>query len=146
MTGPANGSGALETRIQVRVRYPETDRMGVAYHAHYLVWFEVGRTEMLREMGTAYAELEESEGVFFPVIEAGARYHAPARYDDMLQVTTRLANVGASRVRFEYEVRRDAALLASGFTEHATVGSEGRARRLPEALRARLLSREAKGC
>ena len=128
------------------MRYPETDRMGVAYHAHYLVWFEVGRTDLLREMGVVYAELEDREGVFFPVIEAGARYLAPARYDDMLQVTTRLADVRASRVRFEYEIRRDDALLASGFTEHVTVDADGRARRLPDELRSRLRSREAKEC
>jgi acyl-CoA thioester hydrolase len=127
------------------VRYPETDRMGVAYHAHYLVWFELGRTELMRELGCVYGELEERDGIAFPVIEASARYHAPARYDQLLEVTTRVAAVGGSRIRFEYRIERpaDARMLASGFTEHAAVGRDGRPRRLPAALRERLASLES---
>jgi acyl-CoA thioester hydrolase len=124
----------------VRVRYPEADRMGVAYHAHYLVWCELGRTEWMRARGCPYGELEERDGVFFPVVEAGVRYRAPARYDDELEVRTTLALLGGARVRFEYTVvrSRDGRLLATGFTEHAAVDRAGRPRRLSAELRARL--------
>lgn len=127
-------------RAQVRVRYPETDRMGVAYHGHYFAWFEIGRTEMMRSVGTTYLELEDREGILFPVVAAGARYRASARYDDQLNVRTCLVSVGGARLRFEYtlERERDGKLLATGFTEHATVGRDGRPRRLPLALRERL--------
>jgi len=124
----------------VRVRYAETDQMGVAYHGHYLAWYEMGRTELMRELGCAYGELERREGIFFPVVEVGSRYLAPARYDDLLQVCTRLVSVGGVRVRFEYELIRseDGRLLATGFTELASVGAAGRPVRLPAALREKL--------
>jgi len=124
----------------LRVRYPETDRMDVAYHGHYLAWYELGRTELMREAGCAYGELEDREGLFFPVIEVGSRYLRPARYDDTLEVHTRLARIDGARVRFEYELfrRADRVLLATGFTEHAAVRRDGKPTRLPEALRARL--------
>jgi acyl-CoA thioester hydrolase len=124
------------------VRYAETDRMNVVYHTHYLVWFEIGRTELMRELGCAYAELEEEHGIYFPLREVGARYHAPARYDDKLDVRTVLASVGGASVRFGYRVirRADGRLLVTGFTEHAAVGAEGRPRRLPPKLRGRLFA------
>lgn len=130
----------VRTVTTVRVRYPETDRMNVAYHGHYLAWFEMGRTELMREAGCAYKELEDREGLFFPVISLGSRYLRPARYDDVLEVHTRLAQAGGARVRFEYELHRqaDGALLATGFTEHAAVGPDGKAVRLPRPLLARL--------
>jgi len=114
--------------------------MGVVYHAHYLVWFELGRTELMRAAGSAYRELEDDAGLSFPVIEAGARYHASARYDDLLTVHTRLTEVSGARIRFDYRVTRDGqeGALATGFTEHALVGREGRAQRLPGELRERL--------
>ncbi len=140
MPAAADPGAGPTGRVSFRVRYPETDRMQIAYHAHYLVWFELGRTELMRELGCAYAELEERDGIAFPVIEVSARYHVPARYDDLLEVATRVAAVGGSRVRFEYRIERpvDARLLASGFSEHATVGRDGKPRRLPDALRERL--------
>jgi acyl-CoA thioester hydrolase len=121
------------------VRYPETDRMGVAHHTHFLVWFELGRTELMRELGCTYASLED-DGVFFPVVKVGAEFRAPARYDEELIVTTRLARAAGARVRFEYSVSRqeDGANLATGFTEHAAVNRKGRPIRLPEPLRRRL--------
>ena len=124
----------------MRVRYPETDRMNVAYHAHYLVWFELGRTELMRQLGCDYATLEDDLGIRFPVREVGARYHAPARYDDRLEVRTALTLVGAATVRFEYRVYRqdEERLLTSGFTEHAAVGGDGRPRRLPPEVRRKL--------
>jgi acyl-CoA thioester hydrolase len=124
------------------VRYAETDQMGVAYHGHYLAWYEMGRTELMRELGCAYGDLERREGIFFPVVEAGSRYLVPARYDDLLQVRTRLVRIGGARVRFEYELIRsdDEQLLATGFTEHASVGAAGRPVRLPAGLREKLQS------
>lgn len=131
---PAEGS------VRVRVRYLETDRMDVAYHAWYFVWFETGRVELMRELGCEYRQLEDADGVFFPLVEAGATFRAPARYDDWLTVRTRLASIGGARLRFEYEIRRDGdrSILASGFTEHAAVGRNGRPLRLPADLKSRL--------
>jgi acyl-CoA thioester hydrolase len=129
-----------EGRLSFRVRYPETDRMGVAYHAHYLVWFGLGRTELMRELGCDYGGLERQHGLFFPLVELGARYLAPARYDDVLEVATRLTAVRGARLRFDYRLHRTggATLLARGFTEHAAVGRDGRATRIPSWLRGRL--------
>jgi acyl-CoA thioester hydrolase len=126
--------------VELRVRYPETDRMGVVYHAHYLVWFELGRTELMRELGCAYRELEDRQRVFFPVRSAAARYRVAARYDDRLAVHTTLTEVGASRVRFDYRILRleDGREIATGFTEHAAVGGDGKPVRLPAEIRERL--------
>jgi acyl-CoA thioester hydrolase len=120
----------------VRVRYAETDQMGVAHHAEYLAWFEVGRTDLLRQSGMTYRELEAS-GVRLPVIGASVRYLRPAFYDDVLEVRTELAEISGARMGFQYEVRRDGTdgPLATGSTEHATVDAQGRPRRMPESLR-----------
>ena len=114
--------------------------MRVAYHAHYLVWFEIGRTELMRELGLCYGELEEGDGIYFPLREVGARYHVSARYDDVLDVCTELKSVGGASMRFEYRVllRKDERLLACGFTEHAAVGGDGRPRRIPGEMRRKL--------
>jgi acyl-CoA thioester hydrolase len=124
-----------------RVRYPETDRMGVAHHTHYFVWFELGRTELMRDAGCAYGELEDGEGVYFPVVEAGARYEVSARYDEVVEIETRLVSAEGVRVRFEYVLRRqaDGRVLARGFTVHAACGRDGRPTRLPESVRRRLV-------
>ena len=115
---------------RVRVRYADTDRMGVAYYANYLVWFEVGRTEWFRETGLSYREIEH-DGVSLPVIEAHCEYRQSARYDDELEVRTRATLVTPVRVRFDYEVRRpDGSLAAVGHTVHAAVDPDGRPRRL----------------
>lgn len=129
----------MKRRTSTRVRYPETDRMGVAHHTHYLVWFELGRTELMRDIGCPYADLEE-QGVFFPVVEVGARFHRPARYDELVDIETRVARPRGARVRFEYSVCRaaDGTLLATGFSEHAAIGRDGRPLRLPDVLRRRL--------
>ena len=136
----AEAPAARTCRTTTRVRYPETDRMGVAHHTHYFVWFELGRTELMREAGCAYGELEDDDGVFFPVIEAGAEFLQSARYDEVLEIETRLASAGGVRVRFEYILRRpdDGRVLAKGFTVHASCGRDGRPARLPDSLRERL--------
>ena len=142
MSEAAETTFPVEGRATVRVRYAETDRMNVVYHTHYLVWFEVGRTELMRKLGCAYAELEEKHGIYFPLREIGARYHASARYDDTLDVHTVLESVGGASVRFGYRVirREDDRLLVTGSTEHAAVGAGGRPRRLPAELRERLFA------
>ena len=121
---------------RVRVRYAETDKMGVVYYANYLVWFEVGRTDLLRESGWDYREMEK-EGYALPVIEAHCTYREPARYDDVLDVRTRGMLLSPVRVQFTYEIVRasDAAMLATGTTIHATLDRAGRPCRLPERVR-----------
>ncbi len=122
----------------VRVRYAETDAMGVAYHANYFMWFEVGRCELLRQRGWSYREMEES-GVQLPVIEASSRFVRPARYDDELEVRAAATLLSPVRLAFDYEIvrRPDGTLLAQGRTVHAAVDRRGRPCRLPE--RARML-------
>jgi len=123
----------------VRVRYAETDQMGVAWHGEYLAWFEVGRTDLLRGCGCTYGELE-AQGLRLPVIEVQARYLRPALYDDVLDIHTRLTDVGGARVSFDYEVHREGTdgPLATGSTSHAAIDLRGRPRRIPEDLRRRL--------
>jgi acyl-CoA thioester hydrolase len=129
----------VQSHSTVRVRYAETDQMGVAYHGNYFAWFEVGRTDLLRDLGFTYRDLE-ADGIRLPVIEAQARFLRPARYDDVLDIHTRVASLGGARIAFEYEVRRDGAEapLATGSTAHAAVDGAGRPRRLPEEIRRRL--------
>jgi len=120
----------------IQVRYVEVDQMGVAHHSHYLAWFEVGRTDLLRNLGSNYGAME-SEGVFLPVVEASCRYRAPVRYDDLLEVETVLSEVAGSRVTFEYLLRKQGqeTVLAEGRTVHATVNREGQVIRLPAPYR-----------
>lgn len=120
----------------VRVRYAETDRMGVAYYANYLVWFEVGRTDLIRTLGGSYRQLEE-EGTILPVIEAHCEYRQPARYDDEIEIRTTGAVLSPVRMKFNYEVirRSDAVVIASGHTVHAALDPRGKPRRLPEVIR-----------
>ena len=120
---------------QVRVRYAETDQMGIVYYANYFVWFEVGRTDLLRHAGWSYREMER-EGFSLPVVEAHCEYLQPARYDDELEIRTRGGLLSAVRVRFDYEVVRpsDDTMLAGGHTVHAALDATGRPRRLPERI------------
>jgi acyl-CoA thioester hydrolase len=121
---------------RVRVRYAETDKMGVVYYAHYFVWFEVGRTDLLRQSGWNYREME-TEGFGLPVIEAHCTYRESAKYDDELEVRTTGTMLSPVRVKFTYDVVRpvDAATLATGTTVHATLDRNGRPCRLPERVR-----------
>lgn len=122
---------ACETRV--RVRYAETDQMGVVYHANYLIWFEVGRVEFIRQMGLNYKEMEQEDGCMIAVVEAGVRYKAPARYDDELVVETRLESARGVVLRFGYRIVRaaDGLLLCEGETVHVVVGRDMKVRRLP---------------
>jgi acyl-CoA thioester hydrolase len=120
---------------RVRVRYAETDQMGIVYYANYFVWFEVGRTDLLRHAGWSYREMER-EGFSLPVVEAHCEYRQPARYDDELEISTRGGLLSPVRVRFDYEVVRpsDDTVLAGGHTVHAALDAAGRPRRLPERI------------
>ena len=121
-----------ETRL--RVRYAETDQMGVVYHANHFIWFEVGRVELLRQLGFSYRDMEQSDGCFIAVVDARCRYKAPVRYDDEVIVRTQLKNARESVIHFGYELVRadDGELLAEGETTHIVTDEEMQARLLPE--------------
>jgi acyl-CoA thioester hydrolase len=125
---------AVISETRLRVRYAETDRMGVVYHANYFVWFEVGRVELLRQLGFSYRDMEEEDGCGIAVIDARCRYKAPARYDDEVIVRTHLEYVRESMVQFSYELVRadDGTLLAEGDTTHIVVDPEMKKVPLPE--------------
>jgi acyl-CoA thioester hydrolase len=119
---------------RLRVRYAETDQMGVVYHANHFIWFEVGRVELLRQLGFSYRDMESKEGRFIAVAEAKCRYRAPVRYDEEILVRTELLNVRDSVLHFGYELRRvqDGALLAEGETTHVVTGSDMKIAVLPK--------------
>lgn len=114
----------IRHETEVRVRYPDTDKMGVVYHGRYLEYFETGRTEMLREFGLAYSKIEEA-GILLPVLEAHLILRRPARYDEMLTIVTMLRELPTARMHIEYEILRGDELLVTGSTAHAfaTVGT-----------------------
>jgi acyl-CoA thioester hydrolase len=118
----------------LRVRYAETDQMGVVYHANHLIWFEVGRVEFLRQMGFSYRDMEREDGLFIAVAEATCRYRAPVYYDEEVVVRTRLKRVRESVIVFSYELARanDGALLAEGQTTHVVTDSKMKTAALPE--------------
>jgi acyl-CoA thioester hydrolase len=120
---------------QLRVRYAETDAMGVVYHANYFVWFEVGRGDYFRAIQQDYGKWEE-RGFMLPVSEAHARYHAPARFGDLISVHTWIEEVRSRGLTLNYKVRHAASQerLVTGWTRHICMDSEGRARRLPEDM------------
>jgi acyl-CoA thioester hydrolase len=124
------------SRSIVRVRYAETDKMGVVYYANYFVWFEVARADLLRHLGWSYRDME-SAGVSLPVIEAHCEYQRPARYDDELEITTQGRLLSPVRMEFLYEVKRiaDGLTAASGWTRHAALDTSGRPCRLPSRVR-----------
>jgi acyl-CoA thioester hydrolase len=130
------GASARQTASSVRVRYAETDKMGVVYHSNYLIWFEIGRTDWLRDTGWTYREME-AEGIQLPVIEAHCEYRQGARYDDEVEIRTRARKLSPVRVQFDYEAirRADGATLATGHTVHATIDRQGRPIRMPDRVR-----------
>jgi acyl-CoA thioester hydrolase len=122
----------------VRVRYAETDQMGVVHHANYLVWFEVGRVELMRALGIEYKRMEADDDCHIMVADAHCRYHHSARYDEVLRVRTHIAESQNRTIRFSYEVFRDSdrELLAVGETLHVICSSNGKPKLLPEKYRA----------
>jgi len=121
-----------ETRL--RVRYAETDQMGVVYHANHFIWFEVGRVELLRRLGFSYKDMEQQDNCFIAVVDARCRYKAPARYDDEIVVKTWLKNIRESVIHFGYELLRadDRSLIAEGETTHIVADAQMRKTVLPE--------------
>ena len=130
---------AHDNEVALRVRYAETDQMGRAYYGAYFAWFEVGRVELLRAFGATYADLER-EGCLLPVVEASARYIAPASYDEEILVRTSFVSAGASRTEFATEVvsAENARPIAEGRVVLACMSPDGKPRRLPAGLRAKV--------
>lgn len=135
--GNAKGHNYV-TETTLRVRYAETDKMGVVYHSNYIIWFEVGRVEMLRSFGFTYKQMESEDDTHLPVVEARCRYKAPALYDDEILIRTHLKNVRDSLIHFYYEVFRkeDGSLLAEGETVHLVVDGGGNRKAFPDKYRA----------
>lgn len=125
-----------ETRI--RVRYAETDQMGVVYHSNFIIWFEVGRVELLRSLGFCYRDMERDDDCHIAVVDVRCRYKAPARYDDEIIIRTRLKNMRDSLLHFTYELLRaaDGTVLAEGETTHIVVNAKFEKKTLPEKYRA----------
>lgn len=121
----------------LRVRYGETDAMGWVYYGTYFMYFEVGRTELIRTVWRSYREIEES-GLRLPVVETGCRYVRGSKYDDLLEIHSRMTLPSVYRIRFDYTIRRqvDSELLAEGFTEHCFVSAKGTPVKIPADLRA----------
>ena len=120
-------------RIEIRVRYPECDPMGVAHHTAYPVWFEMGRTELCRDAGIRYRDIE-AEGAFLAVVSMTVRYRVPARYDDLVVLETRLTRATRVKLEHEYRLLRDGIVLATGETTLACLDEAGRPRSLPDIL------------
>jgi len=129
---------------EIRVRYAETDQMGIVHHANYLTWFEVGRSELCRARGFSYKEMEDETDALLVVAETYCRYKSPALYEDVLTIRTRVAEMRSRSIRFVYEVYRasDDALLAEGETMHVVTDRGKKVRKLPEIYRNRLLDKE----
>lgn len=129
------------TTVEFRVRYAETDQMRVAYHANYLIWCEIGRTDHIRALGTTYREMEE-RGINLAVSEASLRFVASARYDDLVRVETTISEVTSRTVTFDYRVTHaeQSTLLATARTKLISIDPEGRVKSLPADVRAHLSS------
>jgi acyl-CoA thioester hydrolase len=128
----SNGIPVNETRL--RVRYAETDQMGVVYHSNHFIWFEMGRVELMRQMGFSYKVMESEDECFIAVVDARCKYRSPALYDEELIVRTTLKNVRESVIHFAYELVRasDGTLLAEGETTHIVTNREMKIRALPD--------------
>ena len=122
----------MKTESRIRVRYAETDQMGMVYYANYLIWMEVGRSDFCRECGFSYREMEREELVYLAVAEANCRYLAPARYDDEVVIETLLSRVRSRVVEFTYQIKSGGTVLAEGRTLHVVIGKDGRPRSMPD--------------
>ena len=124
----------MVSETKIRVRYAETDKMGVVYHSNFIVWFEVGRVEMLRQLGFRYRDMEREDDCHIAVADVRVRYKAPARYDDEILIRTRLKNARESLLQFAYEIERaeDGTLLAEGETTHIVVDSKFEKSTMPQ--------------
>jgi acyl-CoA thioester hydrolase len=141
----------MSVTTEVRVRYAETDQMGIVYYANYLVWFEIGRVELLRSLGLAYSQLEKDHQCILPVVEASCRYRSPARYDDRILIETRPSLLRGSVIKFAYRIYREASepgekrqLLAEGETVHVVCDDQLNKKTLPSEHEAALRAMMAK--
>jgi acyl-CoA thioester hydrolase len=127
---------------EIRVRYAETDKMGIVHHSNYLIWFEAGRSDLCRARGFSYKEMEENDDALMVVAESYVRYKAPAYYEDLLTVRTRIAEIRSRSIRFIYEIVRigDEALIAEGETLHLVTDSSKRVKQIPDVYKEKLLS------
>ncbi len=127
--------------FNVRISYADTDRMGVVYYANYLTLFEKGRTELMRNLGIRYRDLEEKEKVFLPVSEANCRYLHPAKYDDLIRVVTWIEKIGGASIDFAYEIDdvESGRKIAEGTTRHPFVNEQWKPVRVPPSLKSKLL-------
>jgi acyl-CoA thioester hydrolase len=127
------------SRITYRVIYGDTDQMGVTYYANYLKWFEMGRNDFMRKIGTPYTSVEKT-GLYFPVVEVSCRYHSPAHYDDVIVIETSLTELGPVTLTFSYELsrQRDKQLLSTGWTKHACLDHEGQITKMLPNMQATL--------
>ena len=144
MTSPAQQDTPIDEwhETLLRVRYSETDKMGIVYYANYLIWFEIGRTEYCRARGFSYRDMEVNDDAFLVVAESYCRYKAPAYYDDEVLVRTHITEMRRRSLRFGYEVVRDSdgQIIAEGETGHVVTDADGRVRSFPEGYAQRLLS------
>ena len=126
---------------EIRVRYAETDQMGIVHHANYLIWFETGRSELCRTKGFSYKQMEEEEDALMVVTESYCRYKSPAHYEDVLTIRTKVGEIRSRSLRFFYEVYRasDDTLIAEGETNHLVTDREKRVRKLPDVYKHRLI-------
>jgi acyl-CoA thioester hydrolase len=123
---------SISCETRVRVRYAETDQMGVVYYANYIVWMEVGRVELCRACGFNYRDMELNDNVLLAVAEANCRYHSPARFDDEVIIKAWIEKADRRMVTFGYEMRTDDRVVATGYTKHLFLGRDFKATRLPE--------------
>jgi acyl-CoA thioester hydrolase len=128
--------------VTLRVRYAETDQMGVVYHSNYFIWFEVGRVELMRALGFDYKRMEIEDDTYIVVADAHCRYHHPARYDELLTVRTRILEAKNRVLKFGYEVFRssDQMLLATGHTIHISCNRAGQVKHFPEKYKQAFLA------
>lgn len=142
----------MSVTTEIRVRYAETDQMGVVYYANYFVWFEIGRVEMLRSLGLAYSQLEKEHQCILPVVEARCRYRSSARYDEQILIETRPSMLRGSVLKFAYQIYRKTSqkgkereLLAEGETTHVVCDTQMSKKHLPEKYAAALRAMMAEG-
>jgi len=124
--------------INIRISYRDTDKMGVVYHANYLVFFEMGRTELLRKLGYSYDRMEK-EGMLFPVVTAHCNFYSPAKYDDVVTVETKIIELKNVTITFGYQIKLNGKLLVSGSTKHPMVNKNFKPSRIPQNLKELLL-------
>jgi len=128
--------------VTVRVRYAETDQMGVVYHSNYLIWFEVGRVELMRSLGFDYKRMEADDDTYMVVADVHCRYHFPARYDELITIRTRILEAKTRTLQFGYEIfrQKDQKLLATGDTTHVSTSREGRVKHFPKNYKTAFLA------